>query len=62
VAESCSGGPFLAEVYVASRGWIKVGSYPTRAAAARRAAQAFVTTVEGSTVSQVRVTHCPAEG
>jgi len=55
-----SPAPFCAQVYVAPRGWLTVGAFPTRAAAARRAAQAFVRPIDGQAVSQVRVVRCRA--
>jgi hypothetical protein len=55
VSGDSSAGAFRAQVYVAPRGWVTVGAFGTRAAAARCAAQAFVRTVDGQPVSQVRV-------
>jgi len=58
VSGTSSARAFRAQVYVAPRGWVTVGDFDTRAAAARCAAQAFVRTVDGHPVSQVRVVCC----
>jgi hypothetical protein len=46
---------FLAQVYLPNRGWQTVGGNDTRPAAARAAAQAYVSSINDTSPSQVRI-------
>jgi hypothetical protein len=50
------GRHFAAEIYVARKGWQTVAFCVTLQAAARRAAQAYSTPLDGEMPSQVRIT------
>jgi hypothetical protein len=47
---------FAAEIYFATKGWTRVALCKTLEAAARCAAQAYATQVDGQLPSQVRIT------